>query len=106
MARHPQSSPRGLFAKKKIMVPASGSLLFNDYSSSTGLLSGDSTGLKVAGSIKVAGKANAVIGGNSTGITVTAIKLNSTTRHLKANSTGILINGRYLSTNTTGNNTG
>lgn|SRR3990167_6178449 len=127
MARS-QNAPRGLFAKKRIDVIAGGSVYVHDYSSSTSLLSADSTGLQVAGGIKVsrkanavitgdstglvvvgkvkvANKANALIGGNSTGLTLVAALFSGTTRALRANSTGLIMNGRYLSTNTTGNNT-
>ena len=123
-----QNSPRGLFAKKRIDVGAAGSIYAHSYSSSTSLLSADSTGLQVAGgikvgrvanaaissdstglvtaaAIKVANKANAKITGNSTGLQIIALLVNGTTRVLNANSTGIKMNGRYLSTNTTGNNT-
>ena len=82
---HPQSTPRGLFAKKSIRVPAGGSLRFDNYSESTGLLAADSTGLKVLA-------AN--------------FKMSGTSRLISANSTGYKINGRYISTNTTNNLTG
>src|SRR3990167_4789094 len=104
MARS-QNAPRGLFAKKRIDVIAGGSVYVHDYSSSTSLLSADSTGLQVAGGIKVSRKANAVITGDSTGLTLVAALFSGTTRALRANSTGLIMNGRYLSTNTTGNNT-
>ena len=100
-----QNSFRGLFVKQRHDVSAGGSIYAHSYSSSTSLLSADSTGLQVAGGIKVARKANALIDGNSTGLKVIALLVNGTTRVLNANSTGVKMNGRYLSTNTTGNNT-
>ena len=128
MTGRAQNSPRGLVAKQRYAVVAAGGVEFGSYSSSTSLLSADSTGLQVAGGIKVsrkanavisgdstglvvvgkvkvANKANALIGGNSTGLTLVAALFSGTTRALQANSTGLLMNGRYLSTNTTGNNT-
>src|SRR3990167_250944 len=98
-----QNSFRGLFAKQRIDVASDGSVYLGSYSSATSLLSADSTGLQVAGWIKVARKANALIDGNSTGLKIIAALVNGTTRILAANSTGVKMNGRYLSTNTTGN---
>lgn len=103
MARS-QNSPRGLFAKQRIDLQTGGSIYAGSYSSTTSLLSADSTGLQVAAGIKVARKANALINGNSTGLQLVAALFSGTTRVLNANSTGIKLNGRYLSTNTTGNN--
>ena len=98
-----QNSFRGLFAKQRIDVASGGSIYAGSYSSSTSLLSADSTGLQVAGGIKVARKANALIDGNSTGLKIVAALVNGTTRILSADSTGILLADRYISTNTTGN---
>ncbi len=56
MANHPQSSPRGLFSKKTITIPAGGKVQFESANAS-----------------------------------------------ITANSTGIMIGSRYISTNTTGN---
>ena len=98
-----QNSFRGLFVKQRHDVSAGGSIYAHSYSSSTSLLSADSTGLQVAGGIKVARKANALIDGNSTGVKVIAVLVNGTTRILAANSTGIKLADRYISTNTTGN---
>ncbi len=103
MARS-QNSPRGLFAKQRLDIKSGGSVYAHSYSSSTSLLSADSTGLQVAGGIKVGRKANAVISGNSTGLKLIALTVNGTTRVLTANSTGIKLSDRYISTNTTGNN--
>lgn len=61
---HPQSSPRGLWAKT-IIVPKSGFLRFEDYSSSNNLLSANSTGLKVYGKLLVSN--SKYLGANSTG---------------------------------------
>lgn len=103
MARS-QNAPRGLFAKQRVHVLAGGGVEFGTYSSSTSLLSADSTGLQVAGKIKVGRKANALIGGNSTGLTIVKLTVSGTSRVLSANSTGIKLSDRYLSTNSTGNN--
>jgi len=98
-----QNSFRGLFANQRIDVASGGSVYLGSYSSATSLLSADSTGLQVAGGIKVARKANALIDGNSTGLKIIAALVNGTTRILAANSTGIKLADRYISTNTTGN---
>jgi hypothetical protein len=121
-----QNSFRGLFAKQRIDVSAAGGVYAGSYSSSTSLLSADSTGLQVAGGIKISRKANAVVTGNATGVLVvgglqlsgktgpkltansTAIiasklLINGTSRLISSNSTGIKIGARYLTTNTTGN---
>lgn len=89
---HPQSSPRGLFAKNK--VTTAGTIMFEDYSTSTDLLSADSTGLVVAGAVKIS---NAVtIAGNGTGqISVSAVAAKPSARQATKrwaffkNSTGV-----------------
>lgn len=65
---HPQSSPRGLWAKT-IIVPKSGFLRFEDYSVTNNLVSGNSTGLVVLGKIRVSNAQ--YIGANSTGFLLT-----------------------------------
>ena len=61
---HPQNSPRGLFTKKDFRVGTSGHVYFDSYAT-TALLTANSTGLLVAGSVRVSGKR--YISANSTG---------------------------------------
>ena len=68
---HPQSGPRGLWAKQRIDV-GSQSLTYN------------STAIRVSGALGIGAY---------------------TTAYINANSTGIRIGTRYVSTNTTGNST-
>ena len=67
MGLHPQSSPRGLWARSAIQVD---DVYFNDYSVNTSLLSDDSTGLVLAGGVKVSDAR--YITANSTAYTLTA----------------------------------
>lgn len=104
---HPQNSPRGLWAKDRIAIKASGGLYLNDYSATSLLLSANSTGLVLAGAVKVSNKTAAVLSGNSTGVIHSggASFSGKTGAYITQNSTGILIGSRYISTNTTGNST-
>jgi len=65
-----QNSPRGLFIKDRIVLPSTKGVMFQSYSESNDLLTGNSTGLVVKGGVKVS---NAItLTGNSTGILMTA----------------------------------
>lgn len=93
---HPQSSPRGSFAKSRLDVGNS-NFTFN----STGVILDDA--LMIGGQAAV-GKLNA----NSTAILLPATGFQMaalTTLKVTSNSTGIKIGARYISTNTTGNTT-
>ena len=98
MAGHPLNSPRGLHAKKNYRVTASGGVMFDDYSTSTDLLSADANGLVVAGKVKVSNAQ--AIGANSTAFVFAAAAAKPSTRSAAkwgfiTNSTGengILIN--------------
>lgn len=73
---HSQNSPRGLFAKRQITLA--------DTSGNSVNLTSNSSGVLLSGGLQVSG--------------LTAAKIT-------ANSTGLLIGSRYISTNTTGNAT-
>lgn len=127
---HPTSTPRGLFAKNRFLVPASNGVMFEDYSTSTDLLTANSTALKTAGKIMIQGKAGGLLGANSTAlalpgsITISAqttkglmsanstalilpnsIRIGTKTTYLSSNSTGVKIGDLYISGNSTGNTT-
>lgn len=92
---HPQSSPRGYIAKKRI-----------DAGNSTGSMTSNSTGLVVAGALFVNGQTTrGKLTANSTALTLPAnVKVlgahaNAT---ITANSTGIKIGTKYITTNSTG----
>lgn len=75
---HPQNSPRGLFAKNGVYIGAQ-------------QLTNDGTNLVLNNGIKVSNQANAAISGNSTGLVIAGgVKLNSA-RTIQANSTGLSI---------------
>jgi hypothetical protein len=74
MAGHPQNSPRGLFAKRNVDVISSGGVVTR--------LSANSSGVTLDRGISVSSQGAHVI---------------------TANSTGLRIGSRYISTNTTGN---
>ena len=89
---HPQSSPRGLFAKKRIDVGAS-------------QITANSTGLVLSAAIYPSAGAGGKITADSTGVILSAIKVGAHSTAITVDSTGILIGARYISTNTTGNAT-
>lgn len=73
---HPQSSIRGLFQKSGFIVGADG-MIFSDYSASSALLDANSTGLVVAGKVRLNNAK--YMGANSTGFVLeTASALPST----------------------------
>ena len=93
---HPQSSPRGYFAKKRIDI-GSQSLTYN----STGAVFGAAiflSGQTVKGKLSAN---NTAILLPSTGFQMAAL----TTLKITSNSTGILIGSKYISANSTGNTT-
>ena len=97
---HPQNSPRGLFSKP-LLIPTGKGVKFNDYSASSDLLTADSTGVVVAGKVKVSGSKR--VGANSTGFIFDAASAKPATRSSAkwgfiTNTTGV--NGILL--NTTG----
>ena len=59
MANHPQNSPRGLFAKNKVLVGNAGLAL-----------TGDSTAISVSGGVRLSGNSTGLITHNSTGTLV------------------------------------
>lgn len=100
MAGHPQSSPRGLWAKLNLDIPTGGGIKLHAYSDSSNLLSGNSTGLVVAGKVKL--NNSLYIGANSTAYIIGKRTAVPTTRNLGgivfvSNSTGSM-----LAINTTG----
>ena len=121
---HPQSSPRGYFAKQRVDV---GSQAFT--ANSTGIsvsgalfISGQTTGGKLTANstgITAAGKLTAVstivasnqatfglLSANSTAMILpNSVRIGALASYISANSTGIKIGARYISTNTTGNTT-
>lgn len=78
---HPQSSPRGLFAKKRLDI-GSQQLTYN------------STALVLSGGVKVSNKANATLTGNSTGLIVAGQVRVSNAAYVGANSTGFIFTAK------------
>lgn len=66
---HPQNSPRGLFAKMGVRIGTAGKVYFDSYAS-TALLTANSSGLLVAGTVKVGSNANSLITGDANGVVV------------------------------------
>ena len=88
---HPQTTPRGLIAAKRLDIGASN-------------VTANSTGLILSAGVKVSNKANAVLTGNSTGLLVSGgLNLSASSVSVTVDSTGYLIGSRYISTNTTNN---
>ena len=112
---HPQSTPRGFIAHKRIDV-GSHSLTYNSTAlilsggvkvsgAAGGALTANSTGLIAPGSVfPSAGTVG--ITANSTGIVLPAIYVGAWSTGIAVDSTGITIGaGAYISTNSTGNGT-
>jgi nitrous oxidase accessory protein NosD len=113
---HPQSSPRGYFAKKRIDVGTSQftfnstALLLDDgvrlNGQANGLLTANSTGVIFAGAAFISNQTTiGKLSANSTSLTLPG-NWKMTGSHANAiftaNSTGIKIGTKYISTNTTG----
>src|SRR5689334_19901904 len=116
---HPQSSPRGLFAKAGIQIAgtafSSSAITFNStgakfanglYLSNTTakIMTANSTGFIASGSVSVGGQATVgKLSANSTAILLPATGFQMaalTSLKITSNSTGIKIGSRYISTNT------
>ena len=91
MPAHPQSSPRGLFAKSSLLIGSQ-------------QLTANSTGVTFPGAIYPSGLTKAITA-NSTAVILPALRIGSLASYITVNSTGIRIGARYISTNTTGNTT-
>ena len=91
---HPQSSPRGLFAKKRIDVGSS-QLTYN------------STGALFSAALFVSGQATyGKLSANSTALILpNSVRVGTKTTYLSSNSTGVKLGSLYLSCNSTGNTT-
>jgi len=93
MAGRPQNSPRGLFAKSRVDIGALS-------------LTANSTAVTLSGGLYVSGKAKGLLSANSTGLIVgDALRVGTKAFYFTSNSTGVLLNSKYISTNTTGNAT-
>ena len=91
---HPQSSPRGYFAKARVDIGSSN-------------LTANSTGVVFSGAVFLGGQATiGKLTANSTAIVLPSTGLQMaalTSLKVTSNSTGIKIGARYISTNTTSN---
>ena len=87
---HAQSSPRGLFAKKRIDVGASS-------------LTANSTGLVLSAAIYPSAAAGGKITADSTAVILSALKIGAWSTAITVDSTGVLLGAAYISTNSTGN---
>lgn len=91
---HPQSSPRGFIATKRLDVGLT-------------QLSANSTGVTLNGALFISGQATVgKLSANSTAIVLPASGLQMaalSSLKITSNSTGIRIGSRYISTNTTSN---
>lgn len=119
---HPQNSPRGLFSKKAITIAGTtfdaSSITFNSTgakfvggiyasNSTAKILTANSTTFISSGGLAVSGQAaKGLLTANSTALILpNSVRVGSLASYISANSTGIKIGTRYISTNTTGNAT-
>jgi len=91
---HPQSSPRGYFAKKRIDVGSSG-LTYN------------STGVIFSLAVFVSNQTTyGKLSANSTALILpNSVRVGAKTTYLTSNSTGVKLGSLYISCNSTGNTT-
>lgn len=101
MAR-PQTYIRGLHRAGSYMVTGDG-IFFTPYSTTVAAIDSDTTGIVLAGGVKVSNQANGLIVANSTAVNLKALTINGSAVYVTRNSTGYKIGARYISTNTTGN---
>jgi hypothetical protein len=94
MANHPQSSPRGFFATKRLDVGAT-------------QITANSTGLVLNGAAFVSGQATlGKLSANSTALLLpNSVRIGAKTTYLSSNSTGVRLGSLYISCNSTGNTT-
>jgi len=94
MAGHPQSSPRGFIAKKRIDVGAS-------------QLTANSTGLIFSASAFVSNQTTfGKLSANSTALILpNSVRVGTKTTYLSSNTTGVKLGSLYISCNSTGNTT-
>ena len=94
---HPQSSPRGLFAKGAILMGSTG-LFSSNFSEGTAIIASNSTGIVNFGvGLSPSGDANAQITGNSTGAIVAgSVFPSGGAIGATANSTGIVVPVLYI----------
>lgn len=86
-----QNASKGRFSKQAVEIAASGGgILFTGYSTSSDLITANSTGLVLAGGVKISNKANAYITGNATGVVFNAAVKISDKKYVSANSTGFI----------------
>ena len=93
---HPQSSPRGLFAKKGVI-----------FGNSTSTVTANSTGAIFAGSVFVSGQGTfGKLSANSTALILpNSVRVGTKTTYFSSNTTGVKLGSLYISANSTGNTT-
>ena len=114
---HPQGTPRGYFAKKRIDVGSS-QITYNStglvlsaalyLSGATGSkMTGNSTGVIAVGSVTVSNQAVfGKVSANSTALVLpNSVRVGAKTTYLSSNSTGVKLGSLYISCNSTGNTT-
>lgn len=110
---HPQTSPRGYAARKRLDVGATqitanstgaifSAAIFPSAGAGAGLTA-NSTGLISSGTIYPSAGAGGAITANSTSVIVSALQIGAWSTAITVDSTGILIGTAYISTNSTGN---
>lgn len=94
MAGHPQTTPRGYAAFKRLDVGAS-------------QITANSTGLNITASLFVSGQATlGKLSANSTALILpNSVRIGTKTTYLSSNSTGVRLGSLYISCNSTGNTT-
>lgn len=91
---HPQSSPRGFFAKQRVDT-GSTNLTYN------------STGLVLSGALFVSAQTTyGKLSANSTALILpNSVRVGTKTTYFSSNSTGVKLGSLYISCNSTGNTT-
>lgn len=114
---HPQSSPRGYIAKRRIDIGGQ-QIAYNStglklsaglYLSGGGtiVMTANSTGFLSSGTVTVSGQATmGKLSANSTALILpNSVRVGTKTTYLSSNSTGVKLGNLYISCNSTGNTT-
>ncbi len=98
MVARPQNSARGNVAKAKFIIPTGGGIRADDYSTSSDLVSANSTALKLAGGLGLSGQA-VYLTANSTALKSSGgLGVSGKAFYLTGNATGNVFSGAlYLS---------
>jgi hypothetical protein len=90
---HPQNSPRGLHSKWRYSVPVSCGVMLEDYSTTSDLLTGAASGLKVAGGLALSTQTDYITQSASAVVLPTGLSISAAAGVITQNSTSVTFPG-------------